>query len=69
MGCSKNSSEREVYSNASLPQETRKPSNKQLDCSPKAAKKEAHKKTKVSRRKEIIKIIAEENEENNGKDQ
>ena len=60
MGCSKSSSKREVYSNTSLPQETRKISNnltlhlKQLD--------KEQTKPKVSRRKEIIKIRAEINE-------
>ena len=36
MGCSKSSSKREVYSNTSLPQETRKISNKQPNLTPKA---------------------------------
>ena len=36
MGCSKSSSKREVYSNTSLPQETRKISNKQRNLTPKA---------------------------------
>ena len=36
MGCSKSSSKREVYSNTSLPQETRKISNKQPNFTPKA---------------------------------
>ena len=35
MGCSKSSSEREVYSYTSLPQETRKISNKQSNLTPK----------------------------------
>ena len=69
MGCSKNSSEREVYSNTSLPQETRKTSNKQLDFTPKATRKGSTKISKVSRRQETIEIIAEENKENNSKDQ
>ena len=36
MGCSKSSSKREVYSNTSVPQETRKISNKQPNLTPKA---------------------------------
>ena len=36
MGCIKNCSKREVYSNTSLPQEIRKISNKQSDIIPKA---------------------------------
>ena len=35
MGCIKSSSKREVYSNTSLPQETRKISNKKLKRTPK----------------------------------
>ena len=58
MGCGKSSSKREVYSNTSLPQETRKISNKQHTLTT----KEEQTKAKVSRRKEIIKIRAEINE-------
>ena len=36
MGCSNSKSKREVYSNTSLPQETRKMSNKQSNLTPKA---------------------------------
>ena len=61
MGCSKNSSKREVYSNTSLPQETRKISNKQSNLTPRGTR-ERRTKPKVSRRKEIIKIRAEINE-------
>ena len=73
MGCSKSSSNREVYSYASLPQETRKISNKQSNLTPKGTR-ERRTKPKVSRRKEIIKIRAEINEietrkKNNSKDQ
>ena len=39
MGLSKSSSKREVYSNTILPQETRKPSNRQPDSTPKASGK------------------------------
>ena len=38
MGCSKSSSKREVYSNAILPQETRKTLNRQPNCTPKTKK-------------------------------
>ena len=59
MGCGKSSSKREVYSYTSLPQETRKISNKQSNLTPKELEKEEQRKPKVSRRKEIIKIRAE----------
>jgi len=39
MGCSKSSSKREVYSNTTLPQETRKISNRQPNLSPKTTGK------------------------------
>ena len=68
MGCSKSSSKREVYSNTILAQETRKISNKQSILTPKGTEKEEQTKPKVSRRKEIIKISTEINE-NNSKDQ
>ena len=38
MGCTKSSSKRAVYSDTSLPQETRKSSNKQPNLRPKATK-------------------------------
>ena len=38
MGCSKSSSKRVVYSNTSLPQETRKTSNKQSNLTPKGTR-------------------------------
>ena len=56
MGCSKSKSKREVYSNAILPQETRKTSNRQPKFTPNATGKG---RKKISRRKEIIKIWAE----------
>ena len=62
MGCSKSSSRREVYTNTILPQETRKISNKQPNHTPKAIRERRTKNPKVSRRKEIIKIISEINE-------
>ena len=39
MGCSKNSSKREVYDNTILPQETRKTSNRQPNFTPKTTGK------------------------------
>ena len=62
MGCSKSSSKREVYSNTILTQETRKISNKQSTLHLKQLEKEEQTKSKVSRRKESIKIRAEINE-------
>ena len=63
MGYSKSSSKREVYSNTSLPQETRKSSSRQPNFIPKTiGKRRSKKKKKVSTRKEIIKIWAEINE-------
>ena len=40
MGCSKSSSQREVYSNTILPQEIRKTSNRQPNFTPKTTGKE-----------------------------
>ena len=59
-----NSSKREVYSNTILPQETRNISNKQPNFTPKAIRERRTKKKnpKVSRKKEIIKIRSEINE-------
>ena len=63
MGCSRSSFKREVYSNAILPQETRTASNRQPKSIPKAiGKRRTKKNTKISRRKEIIKIQAKINE-------
>ena len=66
MGCSKSSSKREVYSKTILPQETRKIVNRQPKFIPKATGKRTTTttttKTKIIRRKEIIKIQAEMNE-------
>ena len=61
MRCSKCSSEREVYSNTILPQETRKISNKQPNLHLKQLEKDEQKE-KVIKRKEIIKIRSEINE-------
>ena len=44
MGCSKNCSKREVYSNIILPQETRNISNKQPNFTPKAVRERRTKK-------------------------
>ena len=67
MGCSKSSSKREVYSNTVLPQETNKQKKKHqvdnLTLQLKQLEKEKFKNPKISRRKEIIKIQAEINEE------
>ena len=38
MGCSKSSSKKEVYSNTSLPQETKKISNKQSNLTPRGTR-------------------------------
>ena len=62
MGCSKSSSKRKVYSDISLPQETRKIS-KQSNLTPKGTRK-----GRQSQQKEkIIKIRAEINEIETGK--
>ena len=60
MGHSKSSSKREAHSNTSLPQETKKISDKQPNLTPTATKEQT--KPKDSRRKEIIKIRSEINE-------
>ena len=63
MGFSKSSPRREFYSNTVLPQETRKILNRQPNFIPKmTGKRRLKKKTKISRRKEIIKIRTEINE-------
>ena len=61
MGCSKSSSKREVHSNSTSPQETRKISNNPT-LHLKKLEKEEQRKPKISRSKEIIKIRAEINE-------
>ena len=48
MGCSINSSKREVYSNTILPQETRNISNKEPNLTPKATEKEEQKTPKLA---------------------
>ena len=63
MGYSESSSKREVYSNTTLLQETRKTSNRQPNFTPKTrGKRKTTTKTKISRRKQIIKFRAEINE-------
>ena len=62
MGRSKSSSKREVYSNTILPQETRKTSNRQPNFTLKTTVKREQNPHKISRSKEIIKIITEINE-------
>ena len=62
MRCSKNSSNREVYRNKTLPQETRKISNKPPILTPKATREGRKNKTQISRRNEITNITAEINE-------
>ena len=67
---SKSSSKREVYRNTNLPQETINISNKQPNLTPEAIREwrtttTTTKKTRVSRRKEIIKIRSEINEKRN----
>ena len=63
MGCSKSSSKKKVQSNAILPQEARETLNRQPNFTPKTTGKKTKtkktQKTKISRRKEIIKIQAE----------
>ena len=61
IGCSKSSSKKEVYSDTSLPQETRKTSNKQPNFNLKELEKEEQTKPKVSGKKKR-KIRAEINE-------
>ena len=61
MGFSKSSAKGKVHSNTSLPQETREKSNN-LTLHLKQLGKEEIKNSRVSRRKEIIKIRAEINE-------
>ena len=70
MGYSKSSSKREVYSYTSLPQETRKISNKQSNLTDLKQLEKEQRKPKVSRRKEIIKIRSEiKDKENSSEDQ
>ena len=45
---------REVYSNTILPQETRKPSNRQPDSTPKASGKRKNKTNNNNKKKQIV---------------
>ena len=69
-GYSKSSPKREVYSNTILPQETRKTLNRQPNFTSETTGKRRTNPPNISRRKEILKIRAEtnENERNNSKD-
>ena len=58
MGCSRSSSKREVYSNTTLPQETRKTSNRQPNFTPKTTGKRRTKKHQ-NQQEENINIRAE----------
>ena len=63
MGHRRNSPKRDIHSITGLPQETRKISIKQFNCTLKETGiKQQHTKSKVSRRKDIVKIRAEINE-------
>ena len=62
MGCSKNSSKREVYRNAPYLKKQEKSQINNLTLHLKKLEKEEQTKPKVSRRKEITKIRAEINE-------
>ena len=62
MRCSKSSSKREVYSYTSLPQETRKISNKQSNLTPKGTRERRTHKTQRQQKERIHKIRAEINE-------
>ena len=53
MGCSKSSSKKEVFSNTIVPQETRKPSNRQHNFTPKTAGKRQTKQQQQNQYKEI----------------
>ena len=61
MGQSKSNSKRVIYSDTTLPQETREVSNN-LTLHLKQLEKEEQTKPKVSKRKQIIKITTEINE-------
>ena len=72
MGHSKSSSKTEVHSNSSLPQETRKISNKQSNLTPKATRertKKAQNSYKERNHKDQRRNKWNRNKENNTKDQ
>ena len=56
MGCSKNSSKREVYSNTILLQETRNMSNKQPKLTPKGIRKRRENKTQSCQKEKLRKL-------------
>ena len=56
MGYSKSSSKREVYGNTILPQEKHRIDNLTLHLKQLVKEEQKKKKTKISRRKEIVKI-------------
>lgn len=60
MGDSKSSSKKEIHNNASLPQETRKISNRQSNLTPKGSRKEKKKNIKT----ETININGSESKKN-----
>ena len=62
MGHSKSSAKREVYSNTSLPQETRNISNKQPNLAPKAIRERRTKKPQSQQKEGNKKIRAEVSE-------
>ena len=62
LGLSKGSSKGEFDSNTGLPQETRKISNKQSNLTLRRMRKRRINKSRVSRRKEIVKLQVELNE-------
>ena len=61
-GCSKSSSKREVYSNTSLPQETRKISNKQSKLTPKGTRERRRNKTQSQQKERNHKDQSRNNE-------
>ena len=62
MGCNKSSSKQEVYNNTILPQKQEKHQIDNLTLHLKQLEKEEEKKTKISKRKEIINVQEETNE-------
>ena len=71
MGCSKSSSQREVYNNTILPQETRKTSNRQPKFTPKTMGKRTKKPPKLvegKKYKDPSRNKWKRNERNNSKD-
>ena len=70
MGCSKSSSKRDVFNYRSLPQETRKISNKQSNLTPKGTRERRTNKTESEQKERNHKDQSRNrNKENNSKDQ